>query len=81
VDSNSIILANIIKKIMNNPDLVIDDKTNLIVDLGMDSITLMMLVIEIEEVFGIELPDSAFVVDKLANFYSILAVIESVNSS
>lgn len=67
-----------IKKILNNDELIITDKTDLINDLGMDSISLMMLVVEIEEMFQIVLPDDFFNIDNLSHFDSIVLLIEGL---
>jgi len=75
------ILKEIIKTQLNNEDLIITSDTNLISDLGMESISLMRFVIEIEERLEIELPDDFFTLEKLSNYKAMTELLSNLLKS
>ena len=70
-------VLDILKNVLNDSNLNIDQNTNLVNDLGMDSIVLMMFVIEIEKTFDIELPDDFFDIDTISNLGAVIAVVKT----
>ena len=68
-------IVSVIKEVLNNENLTINNETNLITDLGMDSISLMMLVVYIEDQYQIILPDDFFTIDKLSSVDIIVKTI------
>ncbi len=62
-------ILNIIDDESIRENIIFNDELNLIVDLGFDSLQLIQLIIDIEECFGIILPDELFEFDKLSNYY------------
>lgn len=67
----------IICSIVQNDDYYgkITDETNLIDDIGMDSILIMQLVVEIEITFDIELNDDDLLIDNLSNMNQLIQLI------
>ena len=55
---------------------LIDKDTDLVRDLGFDSINIVKLVVEIECAFEIEIDEADLLVDKLSNYMNLLHVIE-----
>lgn len=80
MDNTMYLLKNIIKEIINNEEIEIGLQTNLINDIGMDSITFMTFIIRIEETFNIELPDEFFSLKVLSNIKSVVEIISILNS-
>ena len=68
----------VLKKTTNNQSLIVYDNTNLVTDLGLDSILLMMLVTEIEVYFDIQLPDDFFQIEKLSKFNLIVEIVTNL---
>ena len=58
-------------------DMDVLEYVDLIDDLGMDSITFISIVVEIESIFEIIVPDDMLLMENFRNVDSILAVIES----
>lgn len=80
MDNTMYLLKNIIKEIIINEEIEIGLQTNLINDIGMDSITFMTFIIRIEETFNIELPDEFFSLKVLSNIKSVVEIISILNS-
>lgn len=74
-----IIICNVLK--MHSKDLKITLETNLAEDLGMDSISLMMMVVLIEERFNIELPEEFFAEETLSNYGNVVAFVTKLMNS
>lgn len=68
-------LIALIKEFKNDYSLEINEKTVLVSDLEMDSFDLVQLVCEVEEEFGIRIPDKA-----LKNFITIGDVAKYIES-
>jgi acyl carrier protein len=70
-------LKELIKEIsdnrLNKED--INDDTNLLEDIGLDSIQIMNLVVEIEAQFEIEIGDDDLIMDKLAVFGNLKTLV------
>ena len=73
-------IINSIRKLLCDNEINITDTTNLIDDLGMDSILLMMLVVKIEEYYNITLPDDFFTMDRLSDFKTMSILVEDLIS-
>lgn len=58
-------------------DVDIIEYVDLIDDLGMDSITFISLIVEIESLFDIQFPDDFLLMDKFKNVDDIILVIEN----
>lgn len=67
-------LKNIIREIIGDEKATIDNETNLIEDLGMDSIMLLMLVVKIEEEFDFYFPDELLIDSVLTCFEELLKI-------
>lgn len=65
------------------PDCEIDkdvlEYTDLIDDLGMDSVTFISIIVEIEDIFGITVPDDMLLMENFRNVDLITQVIEDAN--
>ena len=70
-------LKNIIREIVGDEKATIDNTTNLIEDLGMDSIMLLMLVVKIEEEFDFYFPDELLIDSVLTCFEELLKITEN----
>lgn len=68
-------LIALIKEFKSDYSLEINEKTVLVSDLEMDSFDLVQLVCEVEEEFGIRIPDKA-----LKNFITIGDVVKYIES-
>lgn len=68
----------ILSNLLNSKEVNITLETNLIKDVGMDSISLMMMVVSIEEKFNIELPDEFFTEDNLSKFSNIVSTVQTI---
>lgn len=53
---------------------------DLIDDLGMESITFVSVVVEIEDLFGITIPDDVLLLDCFRNANGILKIIEDIKN-
>ena len=53
---------------------------DLIDDLGMESITFVSVVVEIEDLFGITIPDDVLLLDYFRNVNGILKIIEDIKN-
>ena len=49
---------------------------NLVDDLGMDSLTFISIVVEVESVFGIEVPDEVLLMEEWQTVEKIVGIIE-----
>jgi len=65
-----IILENLVNK-----NIEINHDTDLLKDIGLDSISLMMIIIKIEERFNIELPDGFMIENNFNQFDKITTMI------
>ncbi len=68
----------ILDHLANGNGIEITFKTNLIKDIGMDSIYLMMIVVLLEEKFNIELPDEFLSEDNLSSYGNIVAMVKTI---
>lgn len=68
----------ILSNSLNSKEVNITLETNLIKDIGMDSISLMMIVVSIENEFNIELPDEFFTEDNLSKFGNIVSIVKTI---
>lgn len=69
-------LVRIVSGLMESEeDIKLDDNTNLIEDLGFDSVNIINLVILIEEEFGIEFEDFELGLETLASFSKLLEIV------
>ena len=59
-------------------DVDVVEYVNLIDDAGMDSITFISLIVEIEARFNIIVPDELLLMEKFSNVDEIVAIIENV---
>ena len=66
----------LIRNILRNPSLEIDEKCNLIDDLGMDSISLITLVVKIEDSYCITFSDEALTMATLSSFEKLTNLVE-----
>ena len=57
-------------------DIDIIEYTNLVDDMGMDSITFISIVVEIEAKFSITVPDDMLLMDNFKRINDIVAVVE-----
>ena len=64
-----------IMEVVQDDNLNIEDETDLIVDVGMDSILLMMLIIKVEEEFEFCYPDDLLVMEILSKFKKLYELI------
>ena len=66
------------------PEAVIDkdmlEYVDLIDDLGMESITFVSVVVEVEDLFGITIPDDVLLLDYFRNVNGILKIIEDIKN-
>ena len=53
---------------------------DLIDDLGMESITFVSVVVEVEDLFGITIPDDVLLLDYFRNVNGILKIIEDIKN-
>lgn len=69
----------IIKKVFKNNRLTIDSLKgcNLSDDLGMESMIFMEIIIEIEDEFGICIPDELLMIENFVSYENIVRIIES----
>lgn len=74
----SIIREIILNNLLCSEDVNISPETNMIEDIGMDSISLIMIVILIENKFDIELPDEFFTENNLLKFGNMVSTIQAV---
>lgn len=70
-------ICSIVKEECHDPEMKINLSTNLINDLGMDSLVLVGLVIKIEEIYNIQLPDDFFTTETFMSLASIVAVVKN----
>lgn len=75
-------LINIIKHCDNSLDTKdINSKTDLVNDLGFDSISIIQLVVELENEFDIEINDEYLLIEYLSPFKSLIEIINnSINA-
>ena len=58
-------------------DAGVIEYVNLIDDLGMDSLTFISIVVEVEACFGIEVPDNMLLLEKFKCIDDIVSIVES----
>lgn len=67
------------------PDSGVDkdvlEYTDLMDDLGMDSITFISIVVEIEDVFEITVPDDLLLIENFRNVDSIIQIVEDAKNT
>ncbi len=68
-------IREIIYRVANDKDMVIDENTVLLTDLGLDSFTLIELVSDVEDAFDIAIPDK-----KIKELVTIADVIKCIQS-
>lgn len=71
-------LQEIVRTIVDSEDIVdgLNDETNLLTDLGFDSIMLVQLVAEIEDVYGITFSNEDMDVEKLYKCSELVDIIK-----
>lgn len=69
------LLGNLFPKSEVNGDIL--EYVDLIDDLGMDSITFISIVIEVETTFDIIVPDEMLLIENFRNIDAILSIVES----
>lgn len=74
------VIKNILETILKIEITGLKNDSNLIDDYGLDSITLMYFVIQLEEVFEVTLPDDFFTLEKLSSVGKIVAIIEELSN-
>lgn len=75
--NNEARLIQIIDKfIKSEGNIKLDEETNLIEDLGFDSVDIIHMVILIEEEFDIEFEDFELGLETLANFSKLLEIVD-----
>ena len=74
------VIKNILETILKIEITGLDNDSNLIDDYGLDSITLMYFIIQLEEVFEVILPDDFFTLEKLSSVGKIIAIIEELSN-
>jgi acyl carrier protein len=75
-------IKQIIYSIIGNDDCnsSITDDSDLINDIGMDSIQIMQLVVELENEFNIEFDDDDLVMENLAKVNNLVQLIDNLNN-
>ena len=68
----------ILSNLLNPKEVNISAQTNLVKDIGMDSISLIMMVVSIEEKFNIELPDDFLTEGNLSSYSNIVSIVETM---
>ena len=68
------VISEIVKLSINSDK--INETTNLLSDLGFDSIQIVQLIVEVEEQFGIEISDDDLDIANLSIYGKLLAMIE-----
>ncbi len=73
-------IKTIVVKLFDDTGFQIDviDCLDLIDDLGMDSITFISLIVEIESLFKITIPDDLLLMDKFNNIDNISLLVEKI---
>lgn len=74
-------LVNLITVIFQNTgfDTDVIEEIDFVDDLGMDSITFISMIIEIESYFDIKVPDDYLLIDKFKNIDQIIGIIEEAS--
>ncbi len=74
-------LVNLITVIFQNTGIDTDviEEIDFVDDLGMDSITFISMIIEIESYFDIKVPDDYLLIDKFKNIDQIIGIIEEAS--
>lgn len=57
---------------------IINNNADLIDDLGVDSISLITIIVEIESTFNIEFPDDLLIINKIRNFNHLVQTVKSI---
>jgi len=70
----------ILDKIIKNPDITISTDTDLLNDIGLDSVGLILLVVLIEEKFGIQLPDEFLTSENLSKINNIVLMVQALTN-
>ena len=65
-------MENDLENILEENGIFVDNKDILLADYFPDSLTFVNVIIEIEEVFDIELPDEMLLIENLGTFYNLL---------
>lgn len=66
-------LQDIVRQFTDNEDIVITSDMVLLTDLGLNSYELVQLVCEVEDAFGVEIPDRA-----ISNFKTVQDVLDYI---
>ncbi len=85
MDKNEIKLKLIDMLAVMFPDSGVDkdvlEYTDLMDDLGMDSVTFISIVVEIEDVFEITVPDDLLLMENFRNVDSIIQIVEDAKNT
>ncbi|SDN48756.1 acyl carrier protein [Fictibacillus solisalsi] len=73
MSNNEQVIMNCLKKVLHNVEF--DHESNLL-DLGIDSMTFIRLVVEIEDEFDIEIEDEEIVLQNFESVESIVKLVE-----
>lgn len=76
--TNTEIIKDIIRNVTRANEVEINDNTDLIKDLGMDSISVISLALEIEKVFNIQTPDEIVTLDIMGRFSRLVELIDTI---
>lgn len=71
-------IKEIIIKELQDPKIEIDNNTDLAYDLGLDSIRWIMIILEIEETFTIELPTEMLLIESITKFSCLVDLVLQV---
>lgn len=74
----SIQIAKIVESFMNGGTLDSNDYDKELMNLGIDSIAFIHIVVEIEECFGIEIPDEYLVLSEMGTINKIVSVVSEL---
>lgn len=66
------------ENVLMNNDIILTPDTDLLNDIGMDSLTLILLVVLIEEKFAIQLPDDFLTNENLSKISNIVSIVQSL---
>ena len=66
------------ENVLMNNDIILTPDTDLLNDIGMDSLTLILLVVLIEEKFAIQLPDDFLTNENLSKISNSVSLVQSL---
>ena len=75
------IIRETVLQILSTQNVEITSETDLLNDVGMDSLSLIMIIVSLEDRLKIEFPDDFFTEENLSKFSIFVAKIESLLNS